>query len=62
MATGHSILISGGAGYLGSIPVPELLAASHRVTVLNNFLYEQNSLAQPRAPLFGAPRCDKLRR
>ena len=26
MATGHSILISGGAGYLGSIPVSELLA------------------------------------
>jgi nucleoside-diphosphate-sugar epimerase len=27
--------------------VPELLAAGHRVTVLDNFLYEQNSLAQP---------------
>ena len=47
MATGHSILITGGAGYLGSILVPELLAAGHRVTVLDNFLYEQNSLAQP---------------
>jgi len=47
MATGHSILVTGGAGYLRSILVPELLAAGHRVTVLDNFLYEKNSLAQP---------------
>lgn len=39
------ILVTGGAGYLGSIVVPELLAAGHRVTVLDNFLYRQNSLA-----------------
>ncbi|HZC58262.1 MAG TPA: SDR family oxidoreductase [Xanthobacteraceae bacterium] len=42
---GHSILITGGAGYLGSILAPELLAAGHRVTVLDNFMYSQNSLA-----------------
>jgi nucleoside-diphosphate-sugar epimerase len=42
---GQNILVTGGAGYIGSIMVPELLAAGHRVTVLDNFLYRRNSLA-----------------
>lgn len=32
-----SILVTGGAGYIGSHTVVELLAASHEVTVLDNF-------------------------
>ncbi len=39
-----NILITGGAGYLGSTMVPDLLEAGHRVTVLDNFLFKQSSL------------------
>ena len=39
-----NILITGGAGYIGSGLVPMLLARGNRVTVLDSFYYEQNSL------------------
>ena len=39
------ILVTGGAGYLGSILVGELLARNHEVRVIDNFMYHQNSLA-----------------
>jgi nucleoside-diphosphate-sugar epimerase len=38
------ILITGGAGYIGSILTPRLLALGHQVTVIDNFMYQQTSL------------------
>ncbi len=45
MSEKQHIVVTGGAGYLGSIMVPAFLDAGHKVTVLDNFMFKQNPLA-----------------
>ena len=40
----YNILITGGAGYIGSILTPLLLNNGHKVTVIDNYKYNQSSL------------------
>ncbi len=41
----QNILVTGGAGYIGSTLVPDLLNLGHKITVIDNFMYNQTSLA-----------------
>lgn len=40
-----NILITGGAGYIGSVLTPLLIEDGHKVTVVDNYKYNQTSLA-----------------
>ena len=42
--TSRTVLVTGAAGYLGSVMVPELLKLGHRVIAVDNFMYHQTSL------------------
>lgn len=41
----HNVLLTGGAGYLGCVLTPKLLAAGHRVTVFDSMLFGRDGLA-----------------
>lgn len=40
------VFVAGGAGYLGSVLVPELLKHGNKVTVLDNLMHDQHSLLE----------------
>lgn len=45
---GHRVLLTGGAGYVGAVLVPKLLAAGYQVRVLDLYLYGREALAAVR--------------
>jgi nucleoside-diphosphate-sugar epimerase len=51
------VLVTGGAGYVGAVLVPKLLAAGHRVRVLDLYLYGEEALAGVR----GHPGLEEVR-
>ena len=44
MAVKRSVLVTGGAGYVGSVLIPKMLEAGHKVTVLDMYLYGEDVL------------------
>lgn len=50
-----TVAVIGGAGYVGSVLVPKLLDAGHRVSVLDLYIYGEESLAAARGRSGGRP-------
>src|SRR6266550_6597265 len=44
------VLVTGGAGYVGAVLVPKLVAAGYKVTVLDLFMYGEDVLKEARGP------------
>ncbi len=53
----RTVAVTGGAGYVGSVLVPQLLAAGYRVRVLDLYLFGEDSLAGAR----GNPSLEEIR-
>ncbi|MGE3856325.1 MAG: NAD-dependent epimerase/dehydratase family protein [Dehalococcoidia bacterium] len=48
MGPGSRVLVTGGAGYVGAVLVPKLIAAGYLVTVLDLYLYGEPLASDPR--------------
>jgi len=46
----NRVLVTGGAGYVGAVLVPKLIAAGYQVTVLDLFMYGEDVLKSSRGP------------
>jgi UDP-glucose 4-epimerase len=56
-----NVFVTGGAGYIGSVCVEELLGAGHAVTVFDNLSEGHRSAVDPRATFIHAPIGDESR-
>ena len=55
--TNQKLLVTGGAGYIGAVLVPELIEEGHHVTVFDAFLYGTDPSSDP----IVHERCEKIR-